>query len=191
MSLENHVADARKLQRSTKERTHSSRFHCRASCFSKLFEMRQWAKQQPLMQQPNPKWKQICSHCNKTTLNQICSRAYPRSACCNQVSVDSRSSAIHDAHHTSLRSSSLFEPRHLSLKDFARLIIHRHTISIAAHNSQRSKTRFTCPLPSTPAIEQESKPRTSQSEFTIAGWIHANDPSAGSPTETCYDFSFL
>ena len=33
-----------------------------------------------------------------------------------QVTIGSRNSAIHNAHHTSLRPSSVFEPRHPSLK---------------------------------------------------------------------------
>lgn len=45
---------------------------------------------------------------------------YPKSAMHIQVSNDSRGSAIHNAHHTSLRPSSLREPRHLSLKHSSR-----------------------------------------------------------------------
>ena len=40
----------------------------------------------------------------------------PESAGCVQGSIDSRNSAIHNAYRISLRPSSLFEPRHPSLK---------------------------------------------------------------------------
>ena len=51
-----------------------------------------------------------------TTLKQACFQGYPESAVCVQIPIGSRNSAIHNAHHTSLRPSSLFEPRHPSLK---------------------------------------------------------------------------
>ena len=43
---------------------------------------------------------------------------YPSSAICVQRSDDSRNSAIRIAYRTSLRSSSVWEPRHPSLKIF-------------------------------------------------------------------------
>ena len=52
----------------------------------------------------------------KETLKQACSQAYPESTVYVQDSVGSRNSAIHNAYHTSLRPSSLFEQRHPSLK---------------------------------------------------------------------------
>ena len=51
-----------------------------------------------------------------STLKQACFQGYPESAVCVQIPIGSRSSAIHNAYHTSLRPSSLFEPRHPSLK---------------------------------------------------------------------------
>ena len=50
------------------------------------------------------------------TLKQTYFQGYPESAICVQSSVDSRNSAIHSAYRISLRPSSLFEPRHPSLK---------------------------------------------------------------------------
>ncbi len=50
------------------------------------------------------------------TLKQTCFQGYPESAGCVQGSIDSRNSAIHSAYRISLRPSSLFEPRHPSLK---------------------------------------------------------------------------
>ena len=50
------------------------------------------------------------------TLKQACFQGYPESAVYVQVPIGSRNPAIHNAYHTSLRPSSLFEPRHRSLK---------------------------------------------------------------------------
>ena len=50
------------------------------------------------------------------TLKQACFQGYPESAVHVQVPIGSRNSAIHNAYHSSLRPSSLFEPRHPSLK---------------------------------------------------------------------------
>ena len=52
----------------------------------------------------------------KLTLKQACFQGYPESAVYVQIPVGSRNSASHNAYHTSLRPSSLFEPRHPSLK---------------------------------------------------------------------------
>ena len=50
------------------------------------------------------------------TLKKACLQGYPEGAVCVQDSVGSRNSAIHNAYRTSLRPSSLIEPRHPSLK---------------------------------------------------------------------------
>jgi hypothetical protein len=50
------------------------------------------------------------------TLKQACFQGYPESTVYVQVPVGSRNSAIHNAYRSSLRPSSLFEPRHRSLK---------------------------------------------------------------------------
>ena len=55
-------------------------------------------------------------HKELEALNQACFQAYPESAVCVQSPVGSRNSAIYNVYHTSLRPSSLFEPRHPSLK---------------------------------------------------------------------------
>ena len=47
---------------------------------------------------------------------KACFQGYPESAVYVQIPIGSRNSAIHNAYHTSLRPSSLFEPRHPSLK---------------------------------------------------------------------------
>mgnify|MGYP006936493083 CR=1 FL=1 len=55
-------------------------------------------------------------HEYQETLKQACFQGYPESAVYVQIPIGSRNSAIHNAYHTSLRPSSLFEPRHPSLK---------------------------------------------------------------------------
>ena len=56
------------------------------------------------------------AHKKVKALKQACFQAYPESAVCVQSPVGSRNSAIYNVYHTSLRPSSLFEPRHPSLK---------------------------------------------------------------------------
>ena len=61
------------------------------------------------------------------TLKQTSSREYPESAACVQDPVDSLNSAVRNAHRTSLRPSSAFEPRHPSLRDVNEYVcIHTH-----------------------------------------------------------------
>ena len=47
--------------------------------------------------------------------------SFPESAVYVQISIGSRNSAIHNVYHTSLRPSSVFEPRHPSLKVVSQL----------------------------------------------------------------------
>ena len=66
---------------------------------------------------PNPEVKESTRSMRpKKTLKQACFQGYPESAVYVQVPVGSRNSASRNAYHTSLRPSSLFEPRHPSLK---------------------------------------------------------------------------
>lgn len=58
------------------------------------------------------------------TLNQACYRAFPGSAMCVQNFDDSRSPAIRITYRISLRSSSLWEPRHPSLKVVCTLLMY-------------------------------------------------------------------
>ena len=62
------------------------------------------------------KHKLVSSMKPKQTLKQACFQGYPESAVYVQVPVGSRNSASRNAYHTSLRPSSLFKPRHPSLK---------------------------------------------------------------------------
>lgn len=57
-----------------------------------------------------------CWNYKAQTLKQACFQGYPKSTICVQVPVGSRNPAIHNAYRTSLRPSSLIEPRHPSLK---------------------------------------------------------------------------
>ena len=50
------------------------------------------------------------------TLRHVCNQAYPESAMCVQKFDDSRGPAIRITYRISLRSSSLWEPRHPLLK---------------------------------------------------------------------------
>ena len=66
---------------------------------------------------------------------------YPASAVYVQIPIGSRNSAIHNAYHTSLRPSSLFEPRHPSLKVVMRTSrVDNHSWNYASRNRQSSKT---------------------------------------------------
>ena len=59
------------------------------------------------------------------TLKQTYSQEYPESAACVQDPIDSLNSAIRNAHRTSLRPSSKFEPRHPSLKGVIDITVKR------------------------------------------------------------------
>ena len=81
-------------------------------------------KQRQLQEQPKPKQPAVGLR-NKThtsaewdpqTLRQACYRENPESAMCVQNLNDSRGLAIRITYRISLRSSSLWEPRHPSLK---------------------------------------------------------------------------
>ena len=61
------------------------------------------------------------------TLKQAYFQGYPESAGCVQGSIDSRNSAIHSAYRISLRPSSLFEPRHPSLKVVSVMLVPEST----------------------------------------------------------------
>ena len=65
---------------------------------------------------PNPEVEESTRSMRpKKTLKQACFQGYPESAVYVQIPVGSRNSASRNAYHTSLRPSSLFEPRHPSL----------------------------------------------------------------------------
>ena len=82
----------------------------------------------------------------KLTLKQACFRGYPKSAVCVQIPVGSRNSASRNAYHTSLRPSSMFEPRHPSLK-----VVTKKRPPNSGHR------------------QRESKSTTSKGEFTESG----------------------
>ena len=122
-----------------------------------------------------------------------------------QGTIDSRNSAIHNAHHTSLRPSSVFEPRHPSLKVASCLSIERTIKSKRRHLGNKmvykermwQQSRTGALHPSIPWSPRR-KPMGVSIGFPFSipkdkhhpemhRWllrICANDPSAGSPTET-------
>ena len=130
-----------------------------------------------------------------------------------QSSIGSRNSAIHNVYHTSLRPSSLLEPRHLSLKvvnsSFRKKRKWKQQLNeqMSSHESQRQQgassrpPRGSHPLYRPRILHEEScDPRaaaTSHTDFTseihkksdavfvrmILPQVHLRKP--------CYDFSFL
>ena len=132
------------------------------------------------------------------TLKQACFQGYPESAVYVQVPIGSRNPAIHNAYHTLLCPSSLFEPRHRSLKVKRREQTTAPESNIAIE--QEAKRRCQQELkggakhPSSPAafellqegIDAISIPKQNLTPEVHSGieWMRANDPSAGSPTET-------
>ena len=141
-------------------------------------------------------------------LKQAYSQGYPESAMHVQESIGSRNSAIHNDYHTSLRPSSVLEPRYPSLKVVTHNMSQNRSaetcqgqLSQSKHNGNRNnlghraahKERHA--LPGCPATRelphggsargaQPSPPSHSHRKFTLIGLDSANDPSAGSPTET-------
>ena len=133
------------------------------------------------------------------TLKQTCFQGYPESAGCVQGSIDSRNSAIHSAYRISLRPSSLFEPRHPSLK----VVMFDVAPTKGTDNSSVNTgvCRFGCwpeqkgcvrerpqSAPDQPRGEHRRPSpallRPSLKRCTWIWMIRVNDPSAGSPTET-------
>ena len=132
------------------------------------------------------------------TLKQTCFQGYPESTGCVQGSVDSRNSAIHSAYRISLRPSSLFEPRHPSLKVVMLNMARERTeeteastgvCDMGAGQSREGVSQAKRPnRPNQPRGEHgrpsPALPRPSLKRCTWIWIIRVNDPSAGSPTET-------
>ncbi len=133
------------------------------------------------------------------TLKKACFRGYPKSTICVQVPVGSRNPAIHNAYRTSLRPSSLFEPRHPSLKVVCSKgsrhkrgngFKHRSAIAPREEQWQQERERAEASLAPQPARASmrvaEAHPHTDAHRRIHMGLFGtcANDPSAGSPTET-------
>lgn len=141
------------------------------------------------------------------TLRQACFQEYPKSARCVQNPIGSRNSAVHNAYHTSLRPSSLFEPRHPSLKivrqRHAQSNTHNHIIITVFNFAwQLGRTRMSiraCPSDQQVSWAGKDLRSLSKSEdiFSheeihnhqvmharmILPQVHLRKP--------CYDFSFL
>ena len=132
-------------------------------------------------------------------LRHACPQAYPGGARCVQRFDDSLDSAIHITYRISLRSSSLWEPRHPPVRvvwHFAmvktspeRLVLRRQ------HSLVRpliiSKSAWEMTGDDSQSEDQKSK-AVDGSKFDPErfAWVcvkdgyYGNDPSAGSPTET-------
>ena len=118
------------------------------------------------------------------TLKQACFQGYPKSTIRVQVPVRSRNSAIQNAYRTSLRPSSVFEPRHPSLKVVSIVTnakSNRMHKTIKHGSSSEMKNH-----PTAYAQVHASKTHTPKHRTFHIHKIesNANDPSAGSPTET-------
>ena len=122
------------------------------------------------------------------TLRQACSQEYPGSAMCVQNLDDSRGLAIRITYRISLRSSSLWEPRHPLLK------VVRHSLlgvpSPAPRRRQVSGPLLLQILLSyrlgNGGLVGPQPSACSGTAFTEKKILDrcGNDPSAGSPTET-------
>ena len=144
----------------------------------------------------------------KLTLKQACFQEYPESAVYVQIPVGSRNSASRNAYHTSLRPSSLFEPRHPSLKVVRKQSPcggYRQRENETTHYIEdntlcpdKARTQTSAGIPGshgsrslTPSSDHrlaENPPTDEGSQGVVHGEsveTHCvNDPSAGSPTET-------
>ncbi|CAN0543027.1 unnamed protein product, partial [Laminaria digitata] len=112
------------------------------------------------------------------TLRQACSQEYPGSARCVQSFDDSLDSASRKTYRISLRSSSLWEPRHPSLK-----VLQPFTPGEAPLAQLRITNSFSG-YTNAPNLKEGASVR----QFIERGGLNepafGNDPSAGSPTET-------
>ena len=135
------------------------------------------------------------------TLKKACFRGYPKSTICVQVPVGSRNPAIHNAYRTSLRPSSLFEPRHPSLKVVSSNgSRHENGLEVkdrcAKYPTQKrrssgrgnERTHLHVPSPHCPRaparVYGKLRADTHRAIHMRLIGTCANDPSAGSPTET-------
>ena len=158
---------------------------------------------------PNPEVEESTRSMRpKKTLKQACFQGYPESAVYVQIPVGSRNSASRNAYHTSLRPSSLFEPRHPSLKVVRKQSPcggYRQRENETTHYIEdntlcpdKARTQTSAGIPGshgsrslTPSSDHrlaENPPTDEGSQGVVHGEsveTHCvNDPSAGSPTET-------
>ncbi len=135
------------------------------------------------------------------TLKQSCFQGYPKSAAHVQVLVGSRNPATHSAHHTSLRPSSMFEPRHPSPRDAGRKSgspLEKHqAITQCAENTTAGQERL---HPANAAHERMRQGIKFISIFAHPLTGHISQRLVGGTRmilpqvhlrKPCYDFSFL
>ena len=114
----------------------------------------------------------------------------PRGAQCAFKDLMSHSSAIRITYRSSLRSSSLREPRYpllrvlVAFKDATTQSQHKDAIVVAVLRSGSNEYRYNGHASST--IHTKVYDQSSHNITVHKGWYgyHDNDPSAGSPTET-------
>jgi hypothetical protein len=82
------------------------------------------------MAKPNSSYQFLGADWGLQTLRQACSQENPGSAMCVQNLDDSRGLAIRITYRISLRSSSLWEPRHPLLKVVSDLVLGRPQSSV-------------------------------------------------------------
>ena len=139
---------------------------------------------------------------HKKAPKQACCQVYPNSTTRVQSSIDSRNSAIHKGYHTSLRPSSLSEPRHPSLK----VVIE----SNSGHNTHQVNTNNSTDK------QQQDQGNTTRPQFAALEIPHERSTQCTTPAQNltfilqvkpcgcvrmilpqvhlrkpCYDFSFL
>jgi hypothetical protein len=102
------------------------------------------------------------------------------SATCVQRFDDSLNSAIRITYRISLRSSSLWEPRYPLL----RVVLCLYEISTLANRSNSQRTETGRRRVRLPACDPKPKQHRSTFHQMVSEPSNANDPSAGSPTET-------
>ena len=114
------------------------------------------------------------------TLKEAYSVPKHTSAICVQSFDDSLNSAIHITYRISLRSSSLREPRYPLLRVLDRFdFVSCDTSSHNRHKTNRVWFEDAVRIPRSPTTAEL---HIHNSQGLV--WIHDNDPSAGSPTET-------
>ena len=136
---------------------------------------------QPTNRAPRPAAeKPVSSMRTKLTLKQACFQGYPESTVYVQIPVGSRNSASRNAYHTSLRPSSLFEPRHPSLKVVQNHCIRGQPLTISCGWKCKSSMEF-----GSKAREQKTvRSRPAALEFLRAG-IDAISTRPQTLTEGC------
>ena len=101
------------------------------------------------------------------TLRKVCYRAFPGSAMCVQNLDDSRGFAIRITYRISLRSSSLWEPRHPLLK----VVIHSHVTNDACHSNLELVRTFTSRSSMSARVNVKMEKKMGWDEMKTPRWV--------------------